>query len=107
MSARLALLRQRREMLVLRAQAQRLEVEAIAQGWHKPLAFADTLLGAARRLNRYWLLYTLALAFFVRTRRVPLGLWIGRIWTAWEVYRSFRPGGRRVHSADRTIARTR
>lgn len=106
MNARLALLRRRREMLALRAQAQRLEIEAIAQSWRKPMAFADTVVAAARRANRYWLIYTLVLAFVVRTRRVPLGLWIGRMWTAWEVYRSFRPRGRRARSANRTIPRT-
>lgn len=107
MNTRLALIRQRREMLVLRAQAQRLQLEAIAQDWSKPLAFADTLLTAARRLNRYWLLYTLALTFFVRTRRVPLGLWIGRLWTVWEIYRSFRSRPRRAHVVNRTVPRTR
>lgn len=106
MNARLALIRRRRQMLTVRAQAQRLELEAIAQDWSKPIAFADTVLAAARRLNRYWLLYTLALAFFVRTRRIPFGLWVGRIWTAWEIYRSLRPRRHRAPSADRTLPRT-
>lgn len=107
MNARLALLRQRRALLVLRAQAQRLEVEALVQAWHKPLTFADALVGAARRLQRFWLLYALALALLVRSRRIPLGIWIGRIWTAWEIYRSLRPRDRRRDARDRALARTR
>lgn len=91
MNPRLALLRQRRELLVLRAQAQRLEVEALVQAWHRPLTFADALAAAARRLHRFWLVYALAVALLARSRRVSLGIWIGRIWTAWEIYRSLRP----------------
>jgi chorismate-pyruvate lyase len=89
-NAYLALLRQRRELLVLRAQAQRLEVAALAQVWQRPLTLADTLLAAARSVHRFWLLYAAALALLARSRRVSLGIWIGRIWTAWEVYRALR-----------------
>lgn len=96
MNTRLRLLRQRRELLVLRVQAQRLQLASIAQDWHRPLAFADTLVVAARRMSRYWLIYTLVLAFFVRSRRVSVGLWLGRAWTAWEIYRSLRARGVRV-----------
>jgi YqjK-like protein len=106
MNARLALLRQRRELLVLRARLQRLEIQAIAQDWSKPLAFADSLVAAARRARRFWLLYALALALFVRSRRMSLGIWIGRLWTAWEIYRALRPRDRR-DSAGRALVRTR
>jgi hypothetical protein len=103
-NTRLRLLRQRRELLLLRIQAQRLQLASLAQDWDRPLALADTLVVAARRMSRYWLIYTLVLAFFVRSRRGSVGLWLGRAWTAWEIYRSLHPRGVR---ALRPVARPR
>lgn len=88
MNARLTAITHRRAVLVAQAAAQRTEVGRLAQPWLAPLAFVDRGVDLVRRLRVHPLAILIGVALFVRMRRGRPGAWLGRIWSAWTLYRS-------------------
>lgn len=89
-NASLAAMLRRREALVERAAAQRAAVAAIADQWHRPLAWFNRGIGLLRALSRRPDLIALAVMFLVRARHGRLAVWLGRAATAWQWYRALR-----------------
>ncbi len=81
---------QRRAVLVARAAAQREEIGRLVRPWQASFALADRGLALLRRLRGHPLLLTLGVALLARFGSGRLGVWAGRIWTAWQLYRSLQ-----------------
>lgn len=95
MNARLAEVTRRRAALVAKAAAQREEVGRLTQPWQMPLALADHGIALVRTLRAHPLAIAVGVALLVRMRRIRLGVWIERIWTAWQFYHLLREHGAR------------
>lgn len=91
MNRPLVRIRQRREALILRAQAQRQDVRTIARAWHRPFQFADTTVAGLRRMSRLWPWGAVVLAIALRHRHASIGRWLGRVWGTWKFFRALRP----------------
>lgn len=90
MNARLTAIARRRTSLVAQVAAQRTEFGRLVQPWQMPLAFADRGMALARRLRAHPLVVAVGVALFTWMGRGRLGVWVGRIWTTWQVYRSLQ-----------------
>lgn len=88
MTARLAAIRQRRDALVGRAEAQRHTLGHLTHRWRTALSVADTGLTLARELRAHWITVAAGKTLLSWMGRGRLGVWIGRIWMAWSLYRS-------------------
>lgn len=92
MGTRLALIRQRRAMLQLRARAQRLELITAAQPWSRPLRLADSIGNILNRLRRHPVMIGLTLVYLLSTPRNRLSIWAGRVLSIWEIVQMMRNG---------------
>ena len=88
MTKRLATIRQRRNALVTRAEAQRQTLGRLGQRWQRTLSLADTGLTVARELRAHWVTVAAGTTLLTWMGRGRLGVWIGRIWMGWSLYRS-------------------
>lgn len=95
MNARLTTIARRRAALVAQIAAQRTELDRLMQPWRMPLALADRGMALAHRLRAHPLAVAVGVALLTRMGRGRLGVWIGRIWTTWQVYRSLQDQRRR------------
>lgn len=86
-SPRLEHIRQRRELLIARADLQRLDLELTALAWHKPLAVIDRGLALVRRVRAHpaaLLAVLAALALLNRKRPGRMLYFGGMAWRAWQ-----------------------
>jgi hypothetical protein len=86
MSPSLDRIRQRRAVLMARAEAQRNEVARVVRPWRVPLSVADRALAVLHRLRAHPLAVTAAMVLLVwigRNRKSP---WAGRLLTLWQLY---------------------
>jgi hypothetical protein len=90
MSARLALIRKQRALLRLRVEAQRLGLAGALRPWRRPLAIADGVIAVARSFRQNPLAIVTALVFLLATPQHRLGIWVGRLLTAWEIIHLLR-----------------
>lgn len=88
MTARLDAIRQRRDALVARAETQRRTLGHLSQRWRTTLSLADTGLTLARELRAHWVTVAAGTTLLTWMGRGRLGVWIGRIWMAWAMFRS-------------------
>jgi hypothetical protein len=88
MSARLKVIRQRRDALVARAEAQRQTLGHLTRRWRTTLSVANTGLALAREVRAHWVTVAAGTTLLTWMGRGRLGVWIGRIWMAWAMYRS-------------------
>jgi hypothetical protein len=88
MTDRLAAIRQRRDALVAEAEAQRQTLHRIGQRWHRTLSLADTGLTLVREVRSHWMTVAAGATLHTWMGRGGLGVWIGRIWMGWALYRS-------------------
>jgi hypothetical protein len=87
-TARLAAIRQRREALVAQAEAQRQTIADLARPWQSWLALARQSVAIAREWRGHWLTIAAGTALMTWMGRGRWGVWIGRIWMGWKLYRS-------------------
>jgi hypothetical protein len=90
MTERLAAIRQRRDALVARAEAQRQALGSLSQRWQRTVSLADTGLTLARELRAHWITVAAGTTLMTWMGRGRVGVWIGRIWMGWSLYRSLR-----------------
>ncbi len=90
MNAKLAAIIRRREALVARAAVQREAIGSEVTGWRRSLLAADLAYRLAQAVRARPLLAVVGVTAFLGARRRRLLLWIGRVFTAWEVYQAFR-----------------
>lgn len=90
MNARLTVIAQRRAALVAQAAAQRREVSACVQAWHKPLAYADRGMALARYVRAHPLALVTGVLLLFRLGRGRVSTWAGRVWTGWRIYQSLQ-----------------
>lgn len=88
MTERLATIRQRRDALVARAEAQRETLGRLGQRWRTAVSLADTGLTLARELRAHWVTVAAGTTLLTWMGRGRLGVWVGRIWMVWSLYRS-------------------
>lgn len=89
MNKRIEQIRQRRDMLVMRAELQRNTLVLHIEPWKKPLHYLDHGVTLARRARAHPALITLALAGLAFIGRNYWGSALRLSWTAWNVYRLF------------------
>lgn len=90
MNARLTAIARRRAALVAQAAAQRHELDRLIRPWQMPLALADRGIALVHGLRAHPLAIAVGVALLTRMGRGRLGVWVGRIWTAWQLYRSLQ-----------------
>jgi hypothetical protein len=88
MTDRLAAIRQRRDAMVARAEAQRQTLHHIAQRWQRTFSLADTGLTLAREVRSHWMTVAAGTTLLTWMGRGRLGVWIGRVWMGWSLFRS-------------------
>lgn len=86
MSTREDYLRVRREWLVSRAAAQRSEVASLAADLQKRLHWVDRGFAVGRALRRHPLLAMAGTSLLLRTTKSKRLLWVGQLFTAWELF---------------------
>lgn len=91
---RLAAIQRRRDALVSRANGQRQALADLIEPWRTGLVLTDRAVALGREMRSHW--FTLAAGGLLVSRigRGPLGVWLARIWTGWELYRALRNGPR-------------
>jgi hypothetical protein len=97
MTERLAAIRQRRDALVARAEAQRQTLSRLGQRWQRAISLADTGLTLARELRAHWFTVAAGTTLLTWMGRGRLGIWIGRIWMGWSLFRSLQDTRPRRH----------
>jgi hypothetical protein len=90
MNTRLALIRQQRALLQLRAGAQRLALIETLRPWSRPLTIADLLVTGLQQLRRHPLMVGVMLLTMISTPRHRLGIWLSRMLTVWEIIDMWR-----------------
>lgn len=93
MNARLTDIRRRRDALVVRVETQRQALDALVQPLQRTLAVADSGMTIARELRAHWFTLAAGTTLLTGMGRGRLGVWIGRAWMGWSLYRSLRSGG--------------
>ncbi len=88
MNRRLALIRQRRQLLLTRVAVQRLDVAQQVEAWRTPLAVLDTAVAAGRRMRRHPWVFAFAAALLLKAPHHRLALWTTRLVTVWKLYRT-------------------
>lgn len=86
MNARLEYLRRRREWLVSQAAAQRSEVTDIASHLQKSMRWVDMGFAVGRALRMHPVLAVAGASLLLRTARTRRLLWVGQLFTAWELF---------------------
>ena len=91
----------RRERLLVRAETQREELAAIAQGWQMPLRVVDSGIEVLRTLRAHPLLWVTPLAVMVVARPRRVMQWGGKAWSLWRLWRVWRasPLAKWLHDA--------
>jgi len=89
MSEPIEQIRQRRELLVMRADLQRFDLALQIEPWKKPLSYIDHGLTLARRVRAHPALIAGALAALAFVGRNRLGRVAQLGWSAWSAYRLF------------------
>jgi len=92
MGTRLALIRQQRMMLRLRASHQRLQLVTAIQPWSRPFRLADTIGSVLGRLKQHPLVIGATLVYLLSTPRNRVGIWAGRLLSVWELIQMLRNG---------------
>jgi hypothetical protein len=95
MNARLTDIRQRRDALVVRAKTQRQVLGTLVQPLQRTLAVADSGITIAREVRAHWFTLAAGTTLLTGMGRGRLGVWIGRVWIGWPLYRSLRNQGPR------------
>ena len=90
MTSRKDALRQRRESLSAQAAAQRGEALYIASQLQKRLRWADLGFAAGRALRAHPLLAVTGASLLMSTANSKRLFWIGRLFTAWELFNVVR-----------------
>lgn len=92
MNARLALVRQRRAALVIRSAAQRAEVAQITHPWQAPLSIVDRVSSIVQRVRAHPLAIPIGIALLFSMGRggSRSALWLGRMWTVWQLFTSLQ-----------------
>jgi hypothetical protein len=96
MSTRLAIIREHRAALRVRADSQRAELARLVQPWRKPLTVVDGGITLLRRVRANPIAIAIGAVLLVRLGRGHWSLWAGRLWTGWQLYQSLfvlRPKG--------------
>lgn len=88
MNKRLAVIHQRRQLLLMRVAVQRLGVVQTIDAWHTPLAVFDTTVAVGRELRRHPWIIVFAAALLLRFPQHRLALWTARLVTLWKLYRT-------------------
>ena len=86
-SAPLELIRQRRELLIMRSELQRLEMAHYAEPWRKPLAVADRGVSLLQRVRQHpaTLLAVASVFAYLNRKRPGRMLYLGGVaWRAWQ-----------------------
>lgn len=86
MNARIKQLRQRRELLVLRAAVQRNEASSVAAQLHERLWLADIAFSIVQAIRIQPTLAAASATLLLPKPRNKLLLWGGRLFTAWEFF---------------------
>lgn len=86
MNARVKYLRQRRELLVSQAAAQRSEVSFIAQNLQQRLWLVDTGFAMVQAIRAHPGLATASATLFLPTSKSKLLIWSRRLFTGWELF---------------------
>lgn len=89
MNKQIELIRQRRDLLVLRSGLQRIDLALQVERWKKPLSTLDHALALARRAREHSTLIVRALAAFAIGGRSRLSRLVSLGRTAWRAYRLF------------------
>jgi len=90
MNTNLAAVVRRRQALVSRVAAQRVELVVLAERWRGPLAVADGAYRLGQALQRHPAISAVVVAMLVRTQRHRVLVWSGALLTLWELYQAFR-----------------
>jgi len=98
MSVRRENLRLRREWLVSQAAAQRSEVSCIASDLQHSLRWVDRGFAVGQALRAHPVLAAAGASMLLRITRNKRLLWVGQLFTAWELYSMVRKqwSGRQV-----------
>lgn len=86
MSSRKEYLRLRREWLVSQAAAQRSEVSYIASHLQKSLRWVDRGFAVGQALRTHPVLAAAGVSLLLRTAKTKRLLWVGQLFTAWELF---------------------
>jgi hypothetical protein len=86
MNKRLLELASQRQRLLEKIESQRMDVDALAQRWQKPLALADMGLGVLRMLRNHPILASGGAAALLSSRRRGM---IGRAWRWWRLLKRY------------------
>ena len=89
MNKNIELIRQRRELLVMRAELQRIDLALQIEPWKKPLSTLDRALALLRRAREHSTLIMRTLATFAFGGRTRLGRLVALGQSAWRAYRLF------------------
>ncbi|HXZ96215.1 MAG TPA: YqjK family protein [Burkholderiales bacterium] len=101
MNSTLAAVARRRQALISRVAAQRVELALLAEPWRRPLLVADKAYRLALVLRRHRAISALLLAMLVPAQRHRVLKWGGTLLTIWELYQAFRePWPRRVENSE-------
>lgn len=90
MSARKDYLRRRREWLVAQAAAQRSEVSYIASQLQKSTRWMDLGFSVGQALRAHPVLAVAGASLLLRTAKTKRLLWVGQLFTAWELFNVVR-----------------
>ena len=93
MSARSDQLRRRRELLVLRAAAQRDEVSFVAAQLQQRMRILDLGFAVGQILRDHPLLALAGTSLLWRAPRNKLVIWMSRVYTGWELFSDLEPMG--------------
>lgn len=89
MNKRIQQIRQRRELLVIRSDRQRLTLARQIEPWKKALHTVDRAVGFIRHVRLAPTLIAVALGMLAVTSRRRLGRVLRLGWSAWKTYRQF------------------
>lgn len=88
MNKRLAVIHQRRQLLLMRVAVQRLAVVQAVDAWRAPLAVFDAALATGRKLGRHPWVIAFAAALLLSIPQYRYALWTARLVTLWKLYRT-------------------
>ena len=89
MNKQIELIRQRRDLLILRSGLQRIDLALQIERWKKTLSTIDHALALARRAREHSTLIARVLAAFAIGGRSRLGRLVSLGRSAWRAYRLF------------------
>lgn len=92
---RLAAIQRRRDALVSRADDQRQALGDLVRPWRTSFALADRAMVLGREIRSHWFTLAAGSLLISRVGRGPVGVWLARIWTGWDLYRALRKPGPR------------